>query len=155
MTDLDQQLLDALDGHELERVAAGAYLVTLRGRRRPTTQVWLIAGERDVAVEAFVMHVLEGADTATLHRLLLRANAVLRTVHFSTDPVGDVFLTGTVAPVAIDHVLGEVWQLLEAQQEGLLRAAYGADVPDKALLDGAGRRPAGTSYSAPQRDARR
>jgi hypothetical protein len=157
---LDGLLLDLLEGHELERVSAGAYLVTLRGRRRRSSLVWLIAGEQDVTVEVFVMHVLEGADVPAVHRLLLLRNRGLRGIHFSTDDVGDVFLTGSlsladVTPVGMDRLLGEVWQLLEDVQERLLHAAYGAQVPDKALLDGAGRRPAGTPASAPHRDARR
>jgi hypothetical protein len=157
---LDGQLLDLLEGHELERVSAGAYLVTLRGRRRRSSLVWLMGGEQDVTVELFVMHVLEGADVAALYRLLLLRNLSLRGVHFGTDEIGDVFLTGSlsradVTPEGVDRLLGEIWQLLEDIHERLLTTAYGPDVPAKALLDGAGRRPAGTPSSAPHRDARR
>lgn len=157
---LDGRLLDALEGHELERVCAGAYLVTLRGRHRRTSLVWLIAGEQAVTVEVFVMHVLEGAAAGELHRLLLLRNRWLRGVHFSTDEVGDVFLTGSlslsdVGTDGVDRLLGEVWQLLEDIFPSLLTAAYPDGPPDKALLDGAGRRPAGTPASAPHRDARR
>jgi hypothetical protein len=51
---LDGVLLDALSslGAPFERVEAGAYVVTLHGRRRPRTLVWLLAGEQAVAVEA-------------------------------------------------------------------------------------------------------
>ena len=62
---LDGRLLDALTelGAPFERVEAGAYLVELAGRAR----VWLIAGEQAVAVEAFVLHLIEVADPALLH----------------------------------------------------------------------------------------
>lgn len=158
--ELDGQLLEALSdlGVELERVEVGAYLVTLRGRR--TTRVWLLVGEQDVTVEAFVLHVLEGAASEPLHRHLLARNRTLRGVHFSTDEVGDVFLTGSlsladVTTAGVDRLLGEVWQLIEGEHERLLALTYGSAVPDKALLDGAGRRPAGTPEQSPRRDARR
>jgi hypothetical protein len=156
--DLDGRLLEVLAGlgAELERVELGAYLVTVRGRR--TTHVWLIAGEQAVTVEAFVMHVLEGADTGALHRHLLRRNLSLRGVHFALDEVGDLFLAGSlsladVTPAGVDRLLGEVWELMESTR--LEELAYPGGAPAKALLDGAGRRPAGTPDRAPRRDPRR
>jgi hypothetical protein len=166
---LDGVLLDALTalGAPFERVEAGAYLVTLHGRRRPTTQVWLLAGEQAVAVEAFVLHVLPGhcADPAPLHRHVLARNLRLRGVHYGLDEVGDLFLTGSVPLGAVDaehldRVLGEVLDLLERDAEVLLELAYGPALDEPALAskvryDGAGRRPAGTPEWAPRRDARR
>lgn len=172
----DGELLDVLHtlGCELERVEAGAYLVTLHGRRRGRTLVWLIAGEQAVAVEAFVMHVVPAGcpDPAALHRHLLGRSLRMRDVHFALDDVGDVFLTGSLAAVtveSVDRVLGEVLQVLEDEQEALLRLAYGTrltaagpggDPADEALrakvlADGAGRRPAGTPDWSPRRDPRR
>ena len=165
--DLDGRLLDVLHelGAHLERVEVGAYVVTLPGRHRPTL-VWLIAGEQAVAVEAFVLHVIDVPDPAPLHRALLAKNLRLRSVHFGLDDVGDVFLTGSLPHTAVDlptvdRLLGEVLQLLEDSTEGLLRAAYGdrlaldRSLADKVLADGAGRRPAGTPEHAPRRDVRR
>jgi hypothetical protein len=170
---LDGQLLDALDSlcrppseASYERVEAGAYLVRLPGERRRSTVVWLIAGPQAVAVEAFVMHVTaDCADPAPLHRLLLARNLRLRDVHFALDEVGDVFLVGSLPHSAlevgaVDRLLGEVLEALEAGQPVLERAAYGDGPLDEALLakvrtDGSGRRPAGTPLSAPRRDARR
>jgi hypothetical protein len=167
---LDGLLLDALStlGAPFERVAAGAYAVTLHGRRRASTVVWLIAGEQALAVEAFVMHVIEpdAAAVARLHRHLLGRNLRLRGVHFGLDDVGDVFLTGSlptagVDEVGVDRLLGEVLQLLEDEQDTLIAAAYGDRLQGdpalaaKVLADGAGRRPAGTPDWAPHRDVRR
>lgn len=156
--DLDGRLLDALVelGVELERVEVGAYLVTLRSAR--VTHLWLLGGEQDVRVEAFVMHVLEGADVARLHRHVLTRNRVLRGVHYALDDVGDVFLCGSlsladVTAEGIDRLLGEVVAVRDA--DDLLAVAYGTDVPAKSLLDGAGRRAAGTPDWAPRRDTRR
>ena len=149
-------------GARFERVEAGAYVVHLHGTRRPSTLVWLIAGEQAVAVEAFVLHLVEVADPAPLHRYLLARNLRLRDVHFAVDDVGDVFLTGSVRdPQQVDTVLGEVLQLLEESSDAIVQLAYGdrlaADpaLASKVLADGAGRRPAGTPERAPRRDARR
>ena len=145
---------------------AGAYVVQLAGRRRPSTLVWLLAGEQAVAVEAFVLHLVDVADPAPLHRYLLQRNLRLRDVHFGVDDVGDVFLTGSLphgvvdAP-QLDRLLGEVVQLLEDSSAAIVRLAYGdrlAQEPAlaaKVLADGAGRRPAGTPERAPRRDVRR
>ena len=72
---LDGVLLDLLTslGAPFERVEAGAYVVSLVGRRRRSTLVWLIAGEQAVAVEAFVLHVI-GEPAGPLHRHLLARN---------------------------------------------------------------------------------
>lgn len=156
--EIDGKLLDALVdlGVELERVEAGAYVVTLRSRR--VTHLWLLGGEQDVRVEAFVMHVLEGADTARLHRHVLTRNRGLRGVHYGLDDVGDLFLFGSLSLAdataeGVDRLLGEVLALRDA--DDLAAVAYGSAVPDKALLDGAGRRAAGVPEWAPRRDTRR
>ena len=163
--ELDGRLLDVLSamGVELERIEAGAYLVTLRGRR--TTLVWLIAGEQAVAVEAFVLHVVQCPDPGPLHRHLLSRNLRLRDVHYGLDEVGDVFLAGSVphasvTPAGVDRLLGEVLALMEDDADRLVALAYGERLTDPALrakasADGAGRRPAGTPEWAPRRDARR
>jgi len=165
---LDGRLLDVLTdlGVPLERVDVGAYVVTLPGGAGRSTLVWFIAGEQRVAVEAFVLHLIDVHDPAPLHRWLLARNLRLRAVCFGVDEVGDVFLTGSLPHAAVDvatvdGVLGEVVQLLEQALPTLLRLAYGdrlaADeaLAAKVLADGAGRRPAGTSRSAPRRDVRR
>ena len=166
--ELDGRLLDLLPDLDvaLERVEAGAYVVHLRGSRRPSTLVWLVAGEQAVAVEAFVLHLVEVADPAPLHRYLLARNLRLRDVHFGIDDVGDVFLTGSLPHAAldatsVDRLLGEVLQLLEESSRALVQLAYGdrlerdPALAAKVLADGAGRRPAGTAERAPRRDVRR
>ena len=165
---LDGLLLDVLTelGVSLERVEAGAYVVTLPGDRGRSTLVWLIAGEQAVAVEAFVMHVYANAapDLPRLHGHLLRRNLQLRDVHYAVDDVGDVYLVGSLPVpdlVLVDRVLGEVLQLLEQDWDALQQLAYGdrleadAALADKVRADGAGRRPAGTPEWAPRRDVRR
>ena len=166
--ELDGRLLGLLTdlGVPFERVEAGAYLVELHGQRRPRTLLWLIAGEQAVQLEAFVQHTIGVADPGPLHRHLLRRNLALRTVHYATDDVGDLFLVGSLPHAALsegglDVVLGEVLSLLETDGPKLLTLAYGDRLGhDDALAakvraDGAGRRPAGTPSWAPTRDVRR
>ena len=163
---LDGVLLDVLAelGAPFERVEAGAYVVHLHGHRRPSTLVWLVAGEQAVSVEAFVLHLVDVSDPAPLHRYLLARNLRLRDVHFGIDDVGDVFLVGSLASPSVelvDRVLGEVLQLLEQDWPVLQALAYGDRLERDEVLaakvryDGAGRRPSGTPEEAPRRDARR
>lgn len=169
---LDGVLLDLLtelvagDGIELERVQAGAYVVTLHGERRRSMRVWLLAGEQAVGIEAFLVHVVAVPDPSLLHRWLLRKNLTLRSVHFALDEVGDLFLVGSLPHDAVtahevDRVLGELLTVVEESWEAILALAYGDRLAtDPALAakvasDGAGRRPAGTPDWAPRRDIRR
>ncbi len=165
---LDGKLLHLLTelAVPFERVEAGAYVVELHGAKRPRTWLWLVAGEQAVQLEAFVMHMITGADTGRVHAHLLRRNLGLRTVHYATDDVGDLFLVGSLPLEALsdrglDGVLGEVHDLLEADGPKLQALAYGPALDgDDALaakvrMDGAGRRPAGTPDRAPRRDVRR
>jgi hypothetical protein len=166
--ELDGRLLELLSdlGVPFERVEAGAYLVELTGQQRRRTLLWLIAGEQAVALEAFVLHLIEVQDRGPLAAHLLRRNLGLRSVHYAVDDVGDLFLVGSLPPAAVsegglDAVLGEVLSLLEADTPRLLALAYGDRLGrDEALAakvraDGAGRRPAGTPDWAPHRDLRR
>ncbi|MCW2776474.1 MAG: hypothetical protein JWN17_199 [Frankiales bacterium] len=166
--ELDGRLLTLFTelGVPFERVEAGAYVVELHGSRRPRTLLWVIAGEQALQIEAFVMHMIAVSDPGPVHRHLLRRNLGLRTVHYSVDDVGDVFLVGSLPHDAlsergIDGVLGEVLSLLEADGPKLQALAYGerlaadAALAAKVRADGAGRRPAGTPEWAPHRDVRR
>lgn len=166
--ELDGRLLGLLTdlGAPFERVQAGAYLVELHGARRARTLLWLIAGEQAVALEAFVLHLIDVADPAPLSRHLLRRNLGLRHLHYAVDDVGDLFVVGSlphsgVSAGELDGVLGEVLSLLEADTPRLLALAYGdrltrdEALAAKVLADGAGRRPAGTPDWAPHRDLRR
>ena len=166
--ELDGRLLTLLTelAVPFERVEAGAYVVELHGSERPRTWLWVVAGEQAVTLEAFVVHLTVQADHAAVHRHLLRRNLGLRTVHYATDDVGDLFLVGSLPHAALsegglDVVLGEVLSLLETDGPKLQALTYGDRLErDPALrakvqADGAGRRPAGTPDWAPRRDARR
>ncbi len=101
--------LDSL-GIEYSSPRAGAYLVRLEGQHKLATMTWLIAGTHSLAVEAFFCRQPD-ENHAAFYRFLLERNGRMYGVHFSLDPVGDVYLTGRlplsgVSAEDIDRLLG-------------------------------------------------
>jgi len=89
---------------------AGAYLVRLEGQHKLATMTWLIVGTHSLAVEAFFCRQPD-ENHAAFYRFLLERNGRMYGVHFSLDPVGDVYLTGrlplsAVSVSDIDQLLG-------------------------------------------------
>lgn len=160
-------------GLRYERVEAGAYLVTLEGEARPTTSVWLVLGRHGLQVDAlFLRRPERNADV--VHGWLLRRNARTWGVHFATDELGDVWLTGIVPLAAVtaadvDRVLGQVHTHVEEVFRAAAEAGFalgsppgpGAtdgrqDTPEpKVHADGSGRRPTVPRGPDPAYDARR
>jgi Putative bacterial sensory transduction regulator len=88
----------------------GAYLVRLEGQHKLATMTWLIVGAHSLAVEAFFCRQPD-ENHAAFYRFLLERNGRMYGVHFSLDPVGDVYLTGrlplsAVSVADIDRLLG-------------------------------------------------
>lgn len=88
----------------------GAFLVKLPGQHKLATMVWLIVGERVLHVEAFFCRQPD-ENHAEFYRWLLGKNGGMYGVHFSLDPVGDVYLVGrtplaAVSEEEIDRLLG-------------------------------------------------
>ncbi|MER7505923.1 YbjN domain-containing protein [Nonomuraea pusilla] len=79
----------------------GAFLVKLPGQHKLATMTWLIAGERVLHVEAFFCRQPD-ENHEEFYRWLLGKNGSMYGVHFSLDPVGDVYLVGRVPPAAVD-----------------------------------------------------
>jgi hypothetical protein len=89
---------------------AGAYLVRLEGQHKLATMTWLIVGTHSLAVEAFFCRQPD-ENHAAFYRFLLERSGRMYGVHFSLDPVGDVYLTGrlplsAVSGSDIDRLLG-------------------------------------------------
>lgn len=90
----------------------GLFSVTLPGTAKLQTECALEVGRYGVGVRAFVARQPDENHVA-VYRWLLQRNLKLRTVCFSLDASGDIYLTGTLAlpavtAVALDQVLGEV-----------------------------------------------
>ncbi|MET9248212.1 YbjN domain-containing protein [Nonomuraea sp. NPDC003709] len=88
----------------------GAFLVKLPGQHKLATMTWLIVGEQALHVEAFFCRQPDENHTE-FYRWLLGKNGAMYGVHFSLDPVGDVYLVGRVPLAAVteaevDRLLG-------------------------------------------------
>ena len=97
-------------GLPYESPQPGAYLVRLEGQHKLATMTWLIAGAHSLSVEAFFCRQPDENHEA-FYRFLLERNGRMYGVHFSLDPVGDVYLTGRLPLSAtstpdIDQLLG-------------------------------------------------
>jgi hypothetical protein len=109
-----ESLAAALQELDVPHVREGddAFLVTLPGRRRHRTLVWLVVGVHDVLVESFVCRAPD-ENREDVYRFLLQRNARLRTVGYALDADGDIHLVGRLSSAAvtvteIDTVLGVV-----------------------------------------------
>ena len=80
-------------GLSFENPRPGAYLVKLEGQHKLATMTWLVAGEHSLGVEAFFCRQPDENHEA-FYRFLLERNGRMYGVHFTLDPVGDVYLPG-------------------------------------------------------------
>src|ERR1700744_4797955 len=78
---------------EYESPQSGSYLVKLEGTHKLATMAWLVVGEHSLSVDAFFCRQPD-ENHAAFYRHLLELNRTMFGVHFSLDPVGDVYLTG-------------------------------------------------------------
>lgn len=148
-----------------ERVAEGAYLVTLEGEHKLRTMTWLVVQDTTLLVEAFFMRKPAENEGGT-YRFLLGRNSRMYGVHFCVDRIGDVYLTGRLAlevisPEEIDRVLGCVRTYSDENFDPAVALGFaGAIEREKAwraklAASGAGRRPDGVGAPGPEADPRR
>jgi hypothetical protein len=111
---------------------AGAYLVRLEGQHKLATMTWLIAGAHSLAVEAFFCRQPD-ENHAAFYRFLLERNGRMYGVHFSLDPVGDVYLTGrqplsAVSVADIDRLLGCVLSYADENFDTALEIGFASSI---------------------------
>lgn len=149
-------------GAPAERLDEGAYLVTLPAAPRPVP-TYLLAGDHGVTVEAFFLR-RPPERAGEVHAFVLGRNARTIGVHFSLDPIGDVYLTGLLpydglTGTLLDRVLGQVVTHVDECFVPCVEVGYASalagEAAAKARTDGAGRRPADTPDGAPRHDPRR
>ncbi|NUW38221.1 YbjN domain-containing protein [Nonomuraea sp. SMC257] len=109
MRDVVEAALKAADV-SYDEPRPGAFLVKLPGQHKLATMTWLIVGEQALHVEAFFCRQPD-ENHAEFYKWLLGRNGGMYGVHFSVDPVGDVYLVGRVPLAAvtedeIDRLLG-------------------------------------------------
>jgi Putative bacterial sensory transduction regulator len=115
-----------------ENPRPGAFLVTLPGQHKLATMAWLVAGEHSLAVEAFFCRQPDENHEA-FYRFLLERNGRMYGVHFSLDPVGDVYLTGklplsSVGEQDIDRLLGCVLSYSDENFDTALELGFGSAI---------------------------
>ena len=115
-----------------ENPSPGAYLVKLEGQHKLATMTWLIAGTHSLAVEAFFCRQPD-ENHAAFYRFLLERNGRMYGVHFSLDPVGDVYLTGrlplsAVSAEDIDRLLGCVLSYADDNFDTALEIGFGSAI---------------------------
>jgi hypothetical protein len=119
-------------GLEYDSPRPGAYLVRLEGQHKLATMTWLIAGTHSLAVEAFFCRQPD-ENHAAFYRFLLERNGRMYGVHFSLDPVGDVYLTGrlplsAVSAEDIDRLLGCVLSYADDNFDTALEIGFGSAI---------------------------
>ncbi len=119
-------------GLAFEHPRPGAYLVKLEGQHKLVTMTWLVAGEHSLGVEAFFCRQPDENHEA-FYRFLLERNGRMYGVHFTLDPVGDVYLTGrlplsAVSTADIDQLLGCVLSYSDDNFDAALELGFASAI---------------------------
>jgi Putative bacterial sensory transduction regulator len=115
-----------------ENPRPGAFLVKLEGQHKLATMTWLVVGEYSLGVEAFFCRQPDENHEA-FYRFLLERNGRMYGVHFTLDPVGDVYLTGrlplsAVSADDIDRLLGCVLSYSDENFDAALELGFGSAI---------------------------
>jgi hypothetical protein len=115
-----------------EQPRPGAFLVKLEGQHKLATMTWLVVGEHSLGVEAFFCRQPDENHEA-FYRFLLERNGRMYGVHFTLDPVGDVYLTGRLPLSArtaddIDRLLGCVLSYSDDNFDTALELGFGSAI---------------------------
>jgi hypothetical protein len=110
----------------------GAYLVRLEGQHKLATMTWLIVGTHSLGVEAFFCRQPD-ENHAAFYRFLLERNGRMYGVHFSLDPVGDVYLTGrlplsSISTPELDRLLGCVLSYSDDNFDAALELGFASSI---------------------------
>jgi Putative bacterial sensory transduction regulator len=119
-------------GLPYESPRPGAYLVKLEGQHKLATMTWLVVGEHSLGVESFFCRQPDENHEA-FYRFLLERNGRMYGVHFTLDPVGDVYLTGrlplsAVSMADIDRLLGCVLSYSDENFDTALELGFGSAI---------------------------
>ncbi len=112
--------------------APGLFTVSLPGTHKLRTECALQVGRYGLGIRAFVARQPD-ENHAGVYRWLLQRNLKLRTVCFSLDAVGDIYLTGSLAPDAataagVDQLLGEVAEAADSAFNPILELGFAASI---------------------------
>lgn len=126
-----QTVLDQLE-LRWEETRPGLFSVSLPGTRKLLTECALQVGRYGLGVRAFVARQPD-ENHAGVYRWLLQRNLRLRTVCFSLDAVGDIYLTGSlpadaVTEAGVDQVLGVVAETADSCFNPILELGFAASI---------------------------
>jgi len=131
---LHETIQAALDeaGLDYTSPGEGQFFVVLPGTHKLATNCWLVAGAHALLVEAFVVRKPD-ENAEEFHRFLLRRNARMYAVAFSTDAAGDVYLVGrlplhAVTADEVDRILGAVLQYADEAFDPLLELGFASSI---------------------------
>ncbi|MGD0374727.1 MAG: YbjN domain-containing protein [Streptosporangiaceae bacterium] len=119
-------------GLSFETPRPGAYLVRLEGQHKLATMTWLIAGTHSLHVEAFFCRQPD-ENHAEFYRFLLERGGRMYGVHFTLDPVGDVYLVGRlplgcITADEIDRILGCVLSYSDENFDTALMLGFASSI---------------------------
>lgn len=112
--------------------APGVFSVSLPGTAKLLTECALQVGRYGLGARAFVARQPD-ENHAGVYRWLLQRNLKLRTVAFSLDAVGDIYLTGSlgldsVTAAGVDQLLGEVAETADRSFNPILQLGFAASI---------------------------
>lgn len=105
----------------------GRIAVRMRQEARDATTVWFEIGERSLKYEAYFMPAPPSPEE--VHRQALVRNMSSWRVFFAVDHEGALVLRGRLPAVRVtltelDHVLGEIYELVEIGFRPMIRAGF-------------------------------
>lgn len=119
-------------GLEAECPRKGAFLVTLPGKAKLKTLVWLEAGPHSLTVTSFFCRQPD-ENHAGFYLWLMRKNADMYGMAFVADEVGDVYIRGRlplegITPGEVDRLLGCVLTYSDENFNGALERGFASAI---------------------------
>ncbi|MFL1376964.1 YbjN domain-containing protein [Nocardiopsis protaetiae] len=119
-------------GLEVEQPREGSFLVTLPGKAKLKTLVWLEAGPHSLTLTSFFCRQPD-ENHAAFYLWLMRKNSDMYGMAFSADEVGDVYIRGRlplegVTPDEVDRLLGCVLTYSDENFNGALERGFASAI---------------------------
>lgn len=117
---------------EVERPREGSFLVTLPGRAKLRTLVWLEVGAHSLTLTSFFCRQPD-ENHADFYLWLMRLNADMYGMAFVADEVGDVYIRGRlplegITSEEVDRLLGCVLTYSEENFNGALERGFASAI---------------------------
>ena len=119
-------------GLEAERPREGSFLVTLPGKAKLKTLVWLEAGPHSLTLTSFFCRQPD-ENHSEFYLWLMRKNSDMYGMAFAADEVGDVYIRGRlplegVTPDEVDRLLGCALTYSDENFNGALERGFASAI---------------------------